>query len=774
MKKLFLVMLATAGLALTSCERSFEGDLATAGNEAKVSVNLAFPTIQTRAYSDGTTATHLQYAVFEKKNDVLTRLETYTELNDEINISKQIDFQLVTGRTYQFVFWAAAPSEEGVWTNPYTVSFKEDGATMTADYTGAVANDERYDAFFASVEKTITGDVQMSVELTRPFAQINVGTSDYDIASELEAAPNKSALVVKSAYTKLNLVTGAVDSDSKEAITFNYATIPGADGTEEEAFPIQGYDYLAMAYILVDKEKEVLASVQLKYAKGNDETDKTIGSVPVQRNHRTNMFGQVLTSNASLNIIIVPEYEEPDHNYSQLLFAAAVGGTAVLDDDVDLNEHGNVLTFTRDAVIDLNGKTIKSPEGKDGAITVLGANLTITGNGTMEATDDDHCTLIWADNGGTVTIENGTFTADGNDDQLIYIGQNGGTINIKGGTFRINDDSNFTLNCYDPAFRNGSAKFVVTGGTFYNFDPSHSTADFLVGETFVNWVAPGYKSVKTTIDGEDWYIVVPDDTDIISVPTDMSQDDFNEAITNAADNAIFYLGDNVELKLPSKAVDNKNFTFVGNGADKSTIKDLNHETATGSNLTFENLTLQVAKGGSATSLGFNGAESVTLKNVTVKGEFHTFSAKNAVFEGCYFVHDGINTTDRQGIWCEAYGKTVIKDCIFEVIPPNQNGNETKAILIYSDYNTDMGDVEVTNCTFRKGVTSAKACVEIHSEKFTSAGTVTITGCTYDAETYEGGLWREIYNVNGPTLQKGDKTQFYTVIVDGVEVQKSAK
>ena len=31
-------MLATAGLALTSCERSFEGDLATAGNEANTMV----------------------------------------------------------------------------------------------------------------------------------------------------------------------------------------------------------------------------------------------------------------------------------------------------------------------------------------------------------------------------------------------------------------------------------------------------------------------------------------------------------------------------------------------------------------------------------------------------------------------------------------------------------------------------------------------------------------------------------------------------------------
>ena len=768
MKRIFLMMLAVAGMTVASCERSFDEGGADAGNEANVSVNIEFPAMQTRAaYSDGTTATALQYAVFEKKNGALAIIDTYTVDSaepEEIKISKQINFQLVTGRTYRFVFWAAAPSTND-WTNPYNVEFTPTGATMTVDYENILANDERNDAFFASVEKEITGDVQMSVELTRPFAQINIGTSDYEVAKVQGCAPNLSKIEINKAYTTLDLVTGDATGDNG-ATTFDFNDIDS-----KEKFPIDDYEYLAMTYVLASADGEADYTVTFSYKEGTDGdvTDRTVGSVPVQRNHRTNMFGQVLTSTASVNVIIVPEYKEPDHNYSQLLFAAAVGGTAVLDDDVDLREHGDVLTFTRDAVIDLNGKTIKSPEGKDGAITVLGADLTITGNGTMEATDDDHCTLIWADNGGTVTIENGTFTANGNDDQLIYIGPNGGTIYIKGGTFQINDDPKFTLNCQDNAVKNGTAKFVVTGGAFHNYDPAEAYSEPAPYRP-INWVAPGYKSVKTTIDGdENWYIVVPEDTDIISVPSEMSQDTFNETITNAADNAIFYLGDDVKLQLPKDAVKNKNFTFVGNGADKSTIKDLNHETATDSNLTFENMTLQVAQGGSATSLGFQGAESITLKNVTVKGEFHTFSATTAVFEGCTFNHDGVNNTARQGLWCEAYGTTVIRECIFQVVPTNPS-HETKAILIYSDYNKDMGDVEVTNCQFLNGNKSEKAAVEIHSEKFTSAGTLTITGCTWDDKTYEGGLWREINN----TASGKPQTKFYTVIVNGEEVQKSAE
>ena len=807
MKKILLGLVAAAALLATSCDKNLQEGPVAADGTAKVSVNLKFPEIQTRAYSDGTTATQLQYAVYEKTSGGLVLIDALTHSivkgnAETINISKQVDFQLVTGRTYTFVFWAGAPSD-GDWISPYTVEFVTDGATMTATYSNAntsntMANDERLDAFFASVkDKTITGDVQMTVELTRPFAQINVGTSDFEIAKEMGAAPNRSYITVKNAYKQLDLVSGDVKDEEASPIQFAYGQIAGTtydnNNKGAEAFPILGYDYLAMAYVLASQNHEV-AEIEFAYVKDKDATTRvvrTVGSVPIQRNHRTNMFGQVLTSNASLNVIIVPEYEKPDYNYDQLLFAAAVGGTAVLDGDVEVPGE---LTFTKDAVVDLGGHEIKAEGGTNGDAVVVksGANVTLK-NGTIKESEKaassnaaaviyvssataatvtlDEMTLegsrpIYVNSAATettVTINSGNYTCTGTNGEVVYV-QKGGKVVINGGTFsnpgattyntfllNIKDDFRSTLN--DPR-----EAIEVFGGTFYGFNPANNEAE---GPN-TNFVAEGYKSVETPEGGNVW-IVVPETTDIISVD---SSDNFADVIANAADNAIFYLGEDVELKLPSKAVENKNFTFIGNGADKSNIINLNYENATGSNLTFENLTLQVAKGGSATSLGFNGAESIVLKNVTVKGEFHTFTATSAVFEGCHFVFDGVNTTDRQGIWCEAYGKTVITDCVFEVTPPEGNGNETKAILIYSDNNTVMGDVEITNCEFKGERKSAKAAVEIHSEKFTKAGTITITGCNYDKDIYDGGLWREIYNVKDTNHEKGDPTTFYTVIVDG--------
>ena len=690
MKRIFLMMLAVAGMAATSCERSFDDGGVAVGNEAKVSVNIEFPAMQTRAaYSDGTTATELQYAVFEKKNDVLKRIETYTVDSDnpeEIHISKQIEFQLVTGRTYQFVFWAAAPSEGDDWTNPYTVEFTEEGATMEVDYSKILANDERNDAFFASVEKEITGDVQMSVELTRPFAQINIGTSDYEVAEDQECAPDLSQIVLNKAYTTLDLVTGAATGNNG-ATTFAFNDIDSS-----KKFPIDNYEYLAMTYVLASAEEEADYTVTFSYKEGadGDVTDRTVGSVPVRRNFRTNMFGQVLTSTASVNVIIVPEYEEPDYNYSQLLFAAAVGGTAVLDDDVDLNEHGDVLTFTRDAVIDLNGKKITGLNGKDGAIRVTnGAHVTIKGDGQIVSTDAEHSTVVWvADVNSSVTIEDGYFEGLGDDDQLIYC--EAGTIYIKGGTFKL-PDHDYTLNCKDANARNETAKFVVTGGKFWNFDPSASKAE---GNPIRNWVPAGYKSVETTIDDEVWYVVVPDAVVVVNNEEDLK--------TNLAeDGATVYITGGTYSSLPNSSF-GKDVTLICDEGTKFTgpnnmdIKGgtvqgasfvggtSSTRTATGTvNGTFrdceftgvEALRYAYAKenqpvvfdncvfSGSLYGAHFDGSTGgeITFKDCVLSGFNALAASLNLVtFDGCVFKSNGLANYNGINLW----GTTVIKDTEF--------------------------------------------------------------------------------------------------------------
>ena len=298
MKKLFLVL--AAAFAMVACQTDINEVGVVAGGEVDVTFEVGTPT---RAYSDGTTATVLQYAVYEGDDANATLLPNLTEDDAVINGSAKVELKLVTGNTYTVIFWAAAPNA------PYSVNFVGaqsqylKDAKMEVAYTGALSNDENRDAFFKSHTFTVTGAQTETIELRRPFAQLNIGTSDYVDSANAGYTPTKSAVTVKNVYTTLGLWEGEV-SNPVEVI---FATAPIAN----ESFPVAGYEYLAMNYLLVDSDKEVV-DIEFTYSDDVDAKTRTVGSVPVQRNYRTNIYGQLLTSDVDINVVIKPEYETPD------------------------------------------------------------------------------------------------------------------------------------------------------------------------------------------------------------------------------------------------------------------------------------------------------------------------------------------------------------------------------------------------------------------------------------------------------------------------------
>lgn len=166
--------------------------------------------------------------------------------------------------------------------------------------------------------------------------------------------------------------------------------------------------------------------------------------------------------------------------------------TIKLTDDIVVED---VITVTREVTLDLNGKTLsnESPIWVDteeidkwSIISVrANGNLTITGNGTIHALEND-CYAFDVIGGGKLVIESGIFIGN---ISAVYVFE--GTAEIKGGEYSIQQldnthhDERFTLNLYD---KNGTASIVVTGGTFHNFDPANCLAE---GPN-TNFVAEGY------------------------------------------------------------------------------------------------------------------------------------------------------------------------------------------------------------------------------------------------------------------------------------------
>ena len=221
MKKLMFLMVAFSMMFATSCQSNAELSTVNGGDLSTVSFKINSPVIASRAYSDGLSATHLQYALYDAAGNELTDL---TVTDGTILGSTNIELKLVAGVTYSAIFWAAAPNA------PYTVDFEK--KTMTVDYDGALSNDEKRDAFYAYHTFEVTGAQTETIELKRPFAQLNIGTADYEDAKKAGYVPTQSYVKVSEVYSKLNLETGAVTEK------VNDVTFATADIDKDETFPV--------------------------------------------------------------------------------------------------------------------------------------------------------------------------------------------------------------------------------------------------------------------------------------------------------------------------------------------------------------------------------------------------------------------------------------------------------------------------------------------------------------------------------------------------------
>ena len=372
MKKNFILgLLAITSLFATSCQQDF--DLANnAVGETTVTFDVRTPQVALKSYSysDGKTATVLQYAVYDAQGN---ELEGLTVTNGVINTTASVKLPLVTGNTYSVIFWAAA---EGA---PYAVDF---GAkTMTVNYGSAVCNDEVRDAFYAYKTFTVSGAQTETIELKRPFAQLNIGTNDYIASENAGYVPTQSSVTVKNVYSTLNLATGAVDSST--VATFRLANIK-----KDETFPVDGYDYLAMNYLLVAKDKEVV-DIEFTYTDGSNAKTRTVGSVPVQRNYRTNIYGALLTSEVDINVEIKPEYDGANNNehlyYKEegIYYIQSADGLRYFAEQVNA---GNAEWLTANVAlgsdIDLSTTTTRAASNWTpiGLSTDLGSGKTFTGS----------------------------------------------------------------------------------------------------------------------------------------------------------------------------------------------------------------------------------------------------------------------------------------------------------------------------------------------------------------------------------------------------------
>ena len=133
-----------------------------------------------------------------------------------------------------------------------------------------------------------------------------------------------------------------------------------------------------------------------------------------------------------------------------------------------------------------------------------GGTLVLEGEGDVIAKEND-CYPVDVQDGGHLVIKGGHYNGN---IHAVYVYE--GTAEIEGGVFEVQQpypgagkEYEFVLNCYDANRKAGTAKIIVTGGTFVGFNPADNYAE----GAHTNFVAPGYVSVKTTYNGKEAWTV---------------------------------------------------------------------------------------------------------------------------------------------------------------------------------------------------------------------------------------------------------------------------
>lgn len=309
MKKRFLLMAGIILLVFAACQSD---ELANGGRNGEVAASFSVQlpgngnNAVTRAATagDGTSVNRCIMEIY--LNDELYSRQIGAIQPD--GLTAGFDVRLVTSQTYKFVFWAdhvESVEDEAIKTDLHYNTADLRNISMQGDYNGS-GKDNTRDAFFASLEKLVTNAFSESVELTRPFGQLNIKTEDLASIPENQKeafVPVTAGLSFKNLYTGFNAATGNLLGEPT-AVAYKAASdVVDANGNLT-------VDYL-FAPNTAGGQHLVNMTLAVYNAAGGQITTKALNNIPVQRNYKTNVTGNLLTVDGKVNVMVTPAFSSP-------------------------------------------------------------------------------------------------------------------------------------------------------------------------------------------------------------------------------------------------------------------------------------------------------------------------------------------------------------------------------------------------------------------------------------------------------------------------------
>lgn len=350
MKKILTFATVAAMLIAASCAKD-PGQLSDKAGMARVTCTVAAPgAVATKAMGDAAGEYKLYYEV-RLVGETLGAPLTGDDLSGNQTVTSwpvSITFDLAKAKTYKILFWAqSSDAPEGL----FTIGEEAGLQSVAIDYSMMAANSEACDAFAGCSTITPEGATSVSLDLERPFALINLGTSDaaryYTVTGGAKVG-GTSLAITGTLGTAYNVATAAAAATHEDTFTFaSTGSIdvyePTAETPDPKTLTVSGtgYNYLHAVYVLPSASS---ALVSANYTiNDNAETQAEITTlsltnVPLAANYRTNIVGKLLTGSATYNVTLDNDFDGSKDKIASPSFASIA----------DLNEYFATLENNAD------------------------------------------------------------------------------------------------------------------------------------------------------------------------------------------------------------------------------------------------------------------------------------------------------------------------------------------------------------------------------------------------------------------------------------------
>ena len=362
-------------ISLTACQKN-EGLVSDAITTSSFTITIPQSGISTRAVTDAFgTGTSVNRCILE----IYHSDQLYSRIVKPIS-NKQVTFdnlRLVSSQEYDFVFWADCAtansgSDEGFDDKVY-ITTATGGLKAITEKGEFVGNSDERDAFFAKESFEVTGSFTESVTLKRPFGLLVVKTNDLNEIKDEALKPTGYKVAFKGLATTFNALTGEVSGSAD--VTYTAEELAKADGT------------ISMDFLWATDTEAALSDFSMTFLNNSTEicTNDAFTNIPIRRNYRTNVSGNLLTKQGAIDVTIDPEFYTPDYNVDGDAVAIELTAAGTLNEHLDelaeatgIRIAGPMNTSDLDAI----QKLLKTTDGKDAPLKTLDLSQAtgLTGN----------------------------------------------------------------------------------------------------------------------------------------------------------------------------------------------------------------------------------------------------------------------------------------------------------------------------------------------------------------------------------------------------------